>query len=33
MFRSLVVLACILIAYVAASDLDKFVSIVGSVAW
>lgn len=32
-FRTGVVVACTLIAWLGAADLDKFVSLIGSVAW
>lgn len=32
-FRTAVVVGCTLLAWVGASDLDKFVSLIGSVAW
>lgn len=32
-FRSLVVVVCSLVAWVGANDLDKFVSLIGSLAW
>jgi proton-coupled amino acid transporter len=32
-FRTLVVVGCTVVAWLGAADLDKFVSLIGSVAW